>query len=814
MRWIRHLGAAAIFGLLLGLIPNLPGGPRVPGANQEAPKPSGLHVVLPTGIPEGQSVLPPDVVLAAFESNLTIATGRSSSLREQWNAGEAEAAMKQDRFQPVEIAALLGQELPSLFQANLTEPIQRALTPPSISVTPEALTLAATVGAASTRHRLRITSLGGTVNWRAGARMFNGEGWLSILPESGSVTSDLPSVLGVEINYGALGTTPGLFQGLIGVRDVDTGYLAVVPVAVALGGQQSRIELSETSILLTVAGGGAAPPSQTIQIFNRGVGFLNWFIPSNVLQPWLNLSSLNGTAGSDYSQASTLTFSLNNAAAQAMPSGVYQILLPITANGASNSPQYITVTLQRVPGATPASPGTRPSGLHFVARQGGSAPAPKDITVTNRGGGVITFQFSVTTESGGTWLAVNPTGGTTSAGPFTAQVSVRPGTLPPGIYRGRIGETFSAGDPHGVEVVFIVQPPAPTAQRLRSTTPIPLEGCTPAAMELIGNTIGNGASVPISFPKVLVVTLVDSCGEFVNDATVVGSAEGAGIPMQPLGNGAYSGTWVPQQSGSVPVSFAALHPTLPSLNRSFTVSTATAAEGIQLPVLFTNGVVENAGFTPRRPLAPGSVVALFGTSLGPPQRVFASQIPLERELAGVKVRIGNVDAPLYDVASDHINAQMPVDLQPGASVSIAVSANGRFTAPQNYFISPAEPGVIVSGGRAVALVRGSLISDQNPARIGDVIEIYAFGLGKTDPPVSTGTAGFAPTVLSPVSATMGGVDAEVVFQGLNSCCVGLYQVNLRILPGTPTGDAVPIVFRQNGVESNSILPAPIPIREP
>ena len=306
---------------------------------------------------------------------------------------------------------------------------------------------------------------------------------------------------------------------------------------------------------------------------------------------------------------------------------------------------------------------------------------------------------------------------------------------------------------------------------------------------------------------------MDSCGEFVNDATVVGSAEGASIPMQALGNGAYSGTWVPQQSGTVSVSFAALHPTLPSLNRTFTVSTATAAQGIQLPVVFTNGVVENAGFTPRRPLAPGSIVALFGTGLAP-QVAEASQIPLERELAGVKVRIGNTDAPLYRVATDQITAEIPVELQPGTGVAIVVSVNGRLTAPQNYLISPAEPGVIVFGGRAVALVRGGLITEQNPARIGDTIEIYALGLGKTDPPVSTGTAGFAPNVISPVSATIGGVEAEVVFQGLNSCCVGLYQVNVRIPPGTPTGDAVPIVFRQNGVESNSILPAPLPVRGP
>jgi uncharacterized protein (TIGR03437 family) len=450
--------------------------------------------------------------------------------------------------------------------------------------------------------------------------------------------------------------------------------------------------------------------------------------------------------------------------------------------------------------------------LYFVARQGGTTTPGKDITVFNRGGGLISAQLEVTTESGGNWLSVLPTGGNTLGGPFTVQAFARPGSLTAGRYRGRIRATFSVGDPQDVDVVFVVQPPPVAATRLRAPAPVPLAGCTPASMDLIANTIGNGASVPISFPKVLVVTLVDSCGEFVNDATVVGSAEGSAIPMQALGNGTYSGTWVPAGAGSVTVSFAALHPTLPSVNQSFTVSAATATEGIQLPVLFTNGVVENAGFTPRRPLAPGSVVSLFGTGIGPQERVFASRIPLERDLAGVKVRMGNTDAPLYSVHKDQIAAQVPVELEPGSSVSIVINSNGRFTSPQTYLISPAEPGVVVSGGRAVALVNGVLVSEQNPARVGDVLEIYSFGLGKTDPPVSTGTAGFASNVLSPVSAEIGGIGAEILFQGLNSCCVGLYQVNLRISPGTPTGDAVPIVFFQNGVESNTIVPAPIVIR--
>ncbi|MGH9784662.1 MAG: BACON domain-containing protein, partial [Terriglobia bacterium] len=310
MSSVRYLGLAVVGGVLLGLTPGLSGRPGEAGF----PKPSNVPPAPPGMIAESETVLPPDVVLAAFASNLTTAAGGPLTARERGTAVGTQAAPNPERLQPFEIAALLGQELPGLFQANLTEPIQRALTPPSFSVSPEALNLTATVGAATTRHRLRIDSLGGTVNWRAGARMLSGTDWLSILPDSGTTTPSLPSVLGVEVNYGALGTAPGLFQGLIAVRDADTGYLVTVPVVVALGAQQSRIVLSDSSVLLSVAGGGLPSPPHTIQIFNRGVGVLNWFVPVSALEPWLNLSSLTGTAGV---AGSFLTLSLNNTAAQA-----------------------------------------------------------------------------------------------------------------------------------------------------------------------------------------------------------------------------------------------------------------------------------------------------------------------------------------------------------------------------------------------------------------------------------------------------------------------------------------------------------------
>jgi len=60
------------------------------------------------------------------------------------------------------------------------------------------------------------------------------------------------------------------------------------------------------------------------------------------------------------------------------------------------------------------------------------------------------------------------------------------------------------------------------------------------------------------------------------------------------------------------------------------------------------------------------------------------------------------------------------------------------------------------------------------------------------------------TVTKP-TVTVGGVPATVIFSGLSPQFPSLYQLNLQLSPGTPTGDAVPIVIQMNGNSSRADL---------
>jgi len=691
----------------------------------------------------------------------------------------------------------------------------------SFTISPSSISVSATVGQPTARRQAQIVSLGDTVNWRTNARMLNGNGWLRVLPAAGTTGPLQSSSLLIEIDYSALGAA-GLFQGVIEVGDEVSGFKARMPVTVVLSSQQSRIGLSESSIHLTIAGGGVAPPPQTLRILNRGGGTLNWSTGNIEFHPaaannWLNLSASSGTAGGTFAQSSPLVFSLNDSNARSLASGVYQALVPIISAGASNSPQFVVVTLQRVPGATPATPNIRPGGLVFVAREGGPAPAPKTFTVANRGGGSLTAQFSlVNLNPFQNWVSTNVTSGTLTAtsGPLTVQVTANPGVLTRGIYRNAIRATFSSGEPVEVDVTLIVTPPAVGALRLAAGPSPQLEGCTPTAMELVAESIATGASVPISFPRTLLVTLVDNCGELVDDATVVGSAQGEIIDMQPLGGGTYSGEWTPQQQGASAVTFEARHPALPTTNAEFPVSAAVAPEGIQLPLLLRDGIVEAAALTPSRPLAPGGSISISGARFTT-QTAVATTIPLPEELAGVRVRIAGRDAPLYYVSPEQIYAQMLVELPAGASVPVSVNANGVFTSVQGQLLAPAMPGIYIGAESAAVLdTQGRLVTPQNPARAGDTLQVYAAGLGATNPPVASGEASpESSTVTNPVSVTVGGVPAAVVFQGLAPGFVGLYRVDLIVPSGVTAGGEVPIVITQNGIPSNPELPATIPVVE-
>jgi len=240
----------------------------------------------------------------------------------------------------------------------------------------------------------------------------------------------------------------------------------------------------------------------------------------------------------------------------------------------------------------------------------------------------------------------------------------------------------------------------------------------------------------------------------------------------------------------------------------------------QTPVVASGGVLNAASFATNQGVAPGSQVSIFGTNLAT-SLAQADSIPLSTSLGAVTVMFNNIPAPLLfvnhdPVNGDQINAQLPFAVGTGTA-QVTVTRGSTVSAPVNLNVIPAAPGIfavnfgvgqaIAYGGNdgQLAAAPGAVSGlTTHPAKIGDpqTLEILATGLGAVNPPVTTGSAvtdgQIHYTAVNP-TVMVGGVEAQLIFSGMQPQFPGVYQINIILAPGTPTGNAVPLQLVMNGI---------------
>jgi uncharacterized protein (TIGR03437 family) len=221
------------------------------------------------------------------------------------------------------------------------------------------------------------------------------------------------------------------------------------------------------------------------------------------------------------------------------------------------------------------------------------------------------------------------------------------------------------------------------------------------------------------------------------------------------------------------------------------------------------GIVQGSSFL-RGAVSAGSIISIFGLNLAAAEATAAS-LPLPSQLAGASVEIGGQPAPLYYVTSRQINAQVPAELGQAGSASFIVRNGASASDPVVIDLRPAAPGIFSrdtsgSGPGVITHAFTNLpVQEDLPATPGEIVQIFASGLGWVSPFVQSGQP--APQLplsrtLLPVSVSMNGIPAEVSFSGLAPGFVGLYQVNARVPEGIH--GTVSVVMTVNGVASNTV----------
>jgi uncharacterized protein (TIGR03437 family) len=248
------------------------------------------------------------------------------------------------------------------------------------------------------------------------------------------------------------------------------------------------------------------------------------------------------------------------------------------------------------------------------------------------------------------------------------------------------------------------------------------------------------------------------------------------------------------------------------VNQAGNATNASSLASITAP-----GVVNAATFGP--PISPGSFVTVYGQNLADPTTDWTTAITngqLPTSLGRVQVLINGKNAFLYYVSPTQVNAIAPPDIVTGSVEVDVITVHGTVSALAN--MAPISPGLFAYSllgklyAAAVFNIDGAYVGavgaipgvTSRPAKAGDYIEIFATGLGQTNPPYPVGqvlTAAYPVPDLSQISVLVGGKPASVGFAGMTY--PGLFQINIQVPSGIPTGDQ-PIVL---GVAGQASLPA-------
>ena len=245
---------------------------------------------------------------------------------------------------------------------------------------------------------------------------------------------------------------------------------------------------------------------------------------------------------------------------------------------------------------------------------------------------------------------------------------------------------------------------------------------------------------------------------------------------------------------------------------TFTVTPPVPKKGI-IPLASTvlNGASQTAGA-----VAPGEIVTIFGQNIGPavPAGVsIGADGKVASKSSDVVVFFDDAPAPLLYAFATQLNVVVPYEVAGRDVTNIAIYTGGAVTNAGGIPVASAAPAIFTVDGSglgapAVLNQDNSWNSASNPAARGSVIQIYATGIGLTAPAGVTGevTGRDPKKAVLPVTLTMGGVDATILYAGSAPNAVsGLAQINAVVPPSVVPGPAVSILLKvgtvagQNGV---------------
>ncbi len=434
----------------------------------------------------------------------------------------------------------------------------------------------------------------------------------------------------------------------------------------------------------------------------------------------------------------------------------------------------------RFAASTSAPLDVNPAEITYSYKRGWSNPYPPTITLT--GSEDLDFTFSTDQP----WVSAYASSVRT---PAAINLSFSAGTLPEGKYQGNLViRVPSRNITRTVPITFkvndipkIVFSPAQVNFKYRIGDPAP----PPQVVKVTSTTALPGGFTLAAFSFNSWLDMKPLWGVPPVDLTL-------SLNLDKVTAGLHSGT-------------VSIRPDYGTTGGGDIKVTLDAAPPVAVPPVL-NAIVNAASYAGGE-IAPGQMVAVFGTGLGPQDLAgFSLQDGrFATSVAGTRVLFGGVASPVIYSSAGQAAVIVPYGLAGKTRTDVVAEYNGLKSQPALLSVAPAAPGLFTADasgkgqGAILNFIEPAGTVEYNspslPATRGSIAMFYATGEGVLRPPQADGTItgeALSSPVL-PVRVRIGGMEAEVLYSGTSpSLVAGLMQINVRIPAGAPTGPAVSV----------------------
>ena len=231
-------------------------------------------------------------------------------------------------------------------------------------------------------------------------------------------------------------------------------------------------------------------------------------------------------------------------------------------------------------------------------------------------------------------------------------------------------------------------------------------------------------------------------------------------------------------------------------------TSGTAGTPVYTADSIANSAANIAGY-----YTPNSFLSIYGSNLAyvtkpiGPDDIRAGQLPTALTGTGVRVLINLIPADMYFVSPSQVNVLIPTSLLAGPA-TVQLINDGLAGPPISIALLPAAPVLFQLDAATVIATHGNgpLVTAGSPAARGEVVVLYATGLGLTSPaaiPNQIPTAAAQIVNRAQFRVLLNGADVDprrIEYAGVTPGFAGLFQINLRLPDDAPSNPEIQIGF--------------------